>query len=301
MTQHDDIPPETSDETAERKPQLPLAPGLHLVATPIGNARDITLRALDALRHADILACEDSRVTSGLLARHGIERPLVIYNDHNAARMRPRLLEAMRAGRSIALVSDAGSPLIADPGWRLVQEALAQDSAVTCLPGPSAAIAALALSGLPSDRFLFAGFLAAKTGERRRSITALARVPATLVIYEAPHRLVETLDDLAGLLGARPAAVARELTKKFEEVRRGDLVQLAQQYRAAGPPRGEIVLVIGPPDENAVQAGEAEIDDALRTAMQGAAVKDAAAEIAARFGLPRREVYARALALKRQK
>lgn len=301
MTEDDDIPDQPSDATAQRKPLPPLAPGLHLVATPIGNARDITLRALDALREADILACEDTRVTSGLLARHGIERPLTIYNDHNAARMRPKLLEAMRAGKSVALVSDAGMPLIADPGWRLVQETLAQDSAVTCLPGASAALVALALSGLPSDRFFFAGFLPSKPGDRRRAVTSLAGVPATLLIYEAPHRLVETLADCAELLGPRPAAVARELTKKFEEVRRGTLAELSEIYLGQGAPRGEIVLVIGPPDAAVAPASESDIDEALRAALETAGVRDAAAEIAARYGLARRDVYARALAIKRER
>jgi 16S rRNA (cytidine1402-2'-O)-methyltransferase len=179
-----------SDASAAGKPPQALAAGLYLVATPIGHARDITLRALDALRDADLVACEDTRVTRTLLVIHGIERPLLAYNDHNAPEVRPRLLAALREGRSVVLVSDAGTPLVADPGYRLVQEAIAQSSAVTCVPGASAVLAALSLSGLPSDRFLFAGFLPAKASERRRAIGELAAVPATLVVFESPHRVV---------------------------------------------------------------------------------------------------------------
>jgi 16S rRNA (cytidine1402-2'-O)-methyltransferase len=289
-----------SDASAAGKPPQALAAGLYLVATPIGHARDITLRALDALRDADLVACEDTRVTRNLLAIHGIERPLVTYNDHNAPDVRPRLLAALREGRSVVLVSDAGTPLVADPGYRLVREAVAQASAVTCVPGPSAALAALSLSGLPSDRFLFAGFLPPKAAERRRAIGELAAAPATLVLFESPHRVVATLGDLAAVLGPRPAALARELTKKFEEVHRGDLAEMAAHYAGAGAPRGEIVLVIAPPDPSAAPViGPEMVDAALTTAMESAGVKDAAAEVAARFGLPRREVYARALALRR--
>jgi 16S rRNA (cytidine1402-2'-O)-methyltransferase len=297
--QHEDRP-DPSDASAAGKPPLTLAAGLYLVATPIGHARDITLRALDALREADVVACEDTRVTRILLMIHGIERPLVAYNDHNAPDVRPRLLAALLEGKSVVLVSDAGTPLVADPGYRLVREALAQASAVTCVPGASAALAALSLSGLPSDRFLFAGFLPAKAAERRRAIAELAAVPATLVLFESPHRVVATLGDLAAVLGPRQAALARELTKKFEQVHRGDLAELAGHYAEAGAPRGEIVLVIAPPDLSAAPViGPEAIDAALTTAMEAAGVKDAAAEVAARFGLPRRAVYARALALRR--
>ena len=221
--------------------------GLGLVATPIGNAADITLRALAALRAADAILCEDTRVSAKLLARHGIRRPLVAYHEHNAERMRPKILERLRRGESLTLISDAGTPLVSDPGYKLVQDALAAGLPVTAMPGPSAAIAALVLSGLPPDRFFFAGFLPPKSAQRRQALGELAAVPATLIVYESAKRLPATLADMAAVLGARPAAVARELTKLFEEVRRDDLAALAAHYAAAGPPLGEVVVVVGPP------------------------------------------------------
>lgn len=297
MQDADDKRTDPSEEAGSSKP-AEIGPGLHLVATPIGNLRDITLRALDTLRAADLIACEDTRVTAKLLARFAIATPLAAYNDHNAAEARPALLRALAEGKRVALVSDAGTPLVADPGYRLVRAAQAQGTHVTCAPGPSAALAALSLSGLPSDRFLFAGFLPARPNDRRRAIAEVAATPATLLFFEAPHRLVEALADLAELLGGRDAAVARELTKRFEEVRRAALPDLAHHYAAAGPPKGEIVIAVGPPSEGAVASHDA-VDAALREAMLGAGVKDAAAEVAARLGRPRREVYARALELRR--
>jgi 16S rRNA (cytidine1402-2'-O)-methyltransferase len=279
-------------------PDRPLAPGLHIVATPIGNLRDISLRAIDTLRAADLIACEDTRVFARLASAHGIAGPTVAYSDATQDANEPRLLRALAAGQRVALVSDAGMPLISDPGYRLVRAALAAGHAVTAVPGPSAVPMALALSGLPTDRFFFGGFLPAKVGERRRMIAATAQIPATLVFFEAPHRLAASLADLAELLGARPAAVARELTKLFEEVRRQSLSDLAAHY-ADAEVKGEIVLVIGPPGETEAPGADA-LDAALREALESASVKDAAAEVAARFGLRRREVYARALALKRQ-
>ncbi|TMJ25443.1 MAG: 16S rRNA (cytidine(1402)-2'-O)-methyltransferase [Alphaproteobacteria bacterium] len=284
---------------AEGKPSdRPLAPGLHIVATPIGNLRDITLRALDTLRAVDLIACEDTRVFAKLASHHGIAAPTVAYSDATQDANERRVLRALDEGKRVALVSDAGMPLISDPGYRLVRAAVAAGHAVTALPGPSAVPMALALSGLPTERFLFSGFLPAKAGERRRMIGEAAQIPATLVFFEAPHRLAASLADLAELLGDRPAAVARELTKLFEEVRRDSLSELAAHY-ARAEVKGEIVLVIGPPGEAAAPAADA-LDAALREALATASVKDAAAEIAARFGLRRREVYARALALKRQ-
>jgi 16S rRNA (cytidine1402-2'-O)-methyltransferase len=288
---------QASDGQAPRKPLL--AAGLHIVATPIGNMRDITLRALDVLHAADLIACEDTRVFAKLAGRYGISAPTVAYSDATQEANEPRIVRALEAGKRVALVSDAGTPLISDPGYRLVRAALARGLSVTSAPGPSAVPMALALSGLPTDRFFFGGFLPAREGERRRAIGAVASLPATLVFFEAPHRLAASLADLAELLGARPAAVARELTKLFEDVRRGPLDQLAAHYAAHPDIKGEIAVVIGAPGEEAApQAGV--LDEALRTALAGASVKDAAAEVAARYGLKRREVYARALELRRE-
>ncbi|MDP1837730.1 MAG: 16S rRNA (cytidine(1402)-2'-O)-methyltransferase [Reyranella sp.] len=289
---------QANEGQAPRKPP-PLAPGLHIVATPIGNLRDITFRAIDVLRAADLIACEDTRVFAKLASHYGISVPTVAYSDATQDLAEPRIVRALAAGKRVALVSDAGMPLISDPGYRLVQAALAGGHAVTSAPGPSAVPMALALSGLPTDRFYFGGFLPAREGDRRRAIGAAAAMPATLVFFEAPHRLPESLVDLADLLGARPAAVARELTKLFEEVRRATLTELAAHYAAHPDVKGEIVIVIGPPGED--QAPDAAVlDAALRTAMAGASVKDASSEVAARFGLKRRDVYARALELKRE-
>jgi 16S rRNA (cytidine1402-2'-O)-methyltransferase len=274
-----------------------VAPGLYLVATPIGHAQDLTLRARDLLGRVDAIACEDTRVTAKLLALHGIRAPLVAYHEHNAERMRPVLLERVRHGDAIALVSDAGTPLISDPGYKLVREAAAASLAVTALPGASAVLTALILSGLPTDRFLFAGFLPPKQTARRATLAELKLVPATLIWFETGPRLAGSLDDAAAILGDRPAAVARELTKLFEEVRRETLTALAAHYQAAGPPRGEIVVVAGPPLP-VPEPDDDEIDRLLRAALPGLGVKDAAAAIAAATGLPRRQIYARALALK---
>jgi 16S rRNA (cytidine1402-2'-O)-methyltransferase len=289
---------QASDGQASRKPP-PLVPGLHIVATPIGNMRDITLRALDVLREADLIACEDTRVFAKLASHYGIAAPTVAYSDATQDAAEPRIVRALAAGKRVALVSDAGMPLISDPGYRLVRAALAGDHVVTSAPGASAVPMALALSGLPTDRFFFGGFLPAKESERRRAIASAAAVPATLVFFEAPHRLAASLVDLAELLGPRPAAIARELTKLFEEVRRGPLTELAQHYALHPDVKGEIVLVIGPSGETEAPAAE-RLDEALRSAMAGASVKDAAAEVAARYGLRRRDVYARALELKRE-
>ena len=274
--------------------------GLHIVATPIGNAADITLRALEVLRRVDLIACEDTRVTGNLMARYEIGTRRLAYNDHNAERVRPLLLERLRRGERIALVSDAGMPLVSDPGYKLVRAAIAEGLPVTTVPGASAPLAALALSGLPSDRFLFAGFLPSRSTARRHELAELATVPATLIFFESARRLGESLADMAAVLGDRPAAVAREMTKRFGEVRRDSLAALATHYAAAGPPKGEVVIVVGPPASapfrDDAQAAVT-LDDMLRDALAGASLRDAAAAVAIASGLPRRAVYARALAL----
>ncbi len=241
------------------------------------------------------MVCEDTRVTRRLMQAHGLDTDLTPYHEHNAARVRPRLIERMKNGESMALVSDAGTPLISDPGFKLVREAIAEGVAVTMLPGASAPLTALVVSGLPCDRFFFAGFLPSKDGARRRALDELAPVPATLVLLESGRRLAATLGALAERLGPRPGAVARELTKAFEEVRRDDLAALANHYRRAGPPKGEIVIVVGPP-EAAADLGE-NLDQQLLAALERASLRDAAALVAAATGLPKRRVYERALAL----
>ncbi|MBL6954028.1 MAG: 16S rRNA (cytidine(1402)-2'-O)-methyltransferase [Alphaproteobacteria bacterium] len=288
----------TAPATRGKAVPTSFAPGLYVVATPIGNARDITLRALDLLRAADIIACEDTRVTRKLFIIHDIDRPTLAYHDHNAARIRPRLMERLIKGEIVALVSDAGTPLISDPGYRLVNEARQAGVAVTALPGASAPLAALASAGLPTDKFLFAGFLPAKSAARRRALGELASVPATLVFFESATRLAASLTDMTAELGPREAAVLRELTKKFEEARHGSLPDLARHYQTEGPPKGEIVVLVAPPDSRAVTLDEAEIDAMLLTALDQSSVKDAAAAVAERTSLPRRALYNRALVLR---
>jgi 16S rRNA (cytidine1402-2'-O)-methyltransferase len=288
--------PETSAEPSESQaPEQSRIHGLVIVATPIGNASDISLRALAVLKTADAILCEDTRVSAKLLARHGIRRPLIAYHEHNAERMRPKILGRLRRGESLALISDAGTPLVSDPGYKLVRAAISEGMPLTTLPGPSAALAALVLSGLPPDRFFFAGFLPVRSTQRRQALAELAAIPGTLIVYEAANRLPATLSDMASVLGPRPAAVARELTKLFEEVRRGDLATLAAHY-AAGPPRGEVVVVIGPPP--AERAADASVlDHALVEALKSMSLRDAVERVAATSGEPRRAVYVRALAL----
>ena len=277
-----------------------LSPGLYLVATPIGNARDITLRALHVLAAADVLFAEDTRVTAKLLAIHELQRPMHSYREHNADRAERAILNHLTEGRSVALVSDAGTPLISDPGQRLVESVLAQGFAVIPVPGPSAVLAALTASGLATGRFLFAGFLPARATERRRAIREVERVPATLVVFEAPSRLAESLTDFASLLGSRSAVVARELTKMHEEIRRGSLPELAAHYTGREDIRGEIAIVVSAPSEGAVATALPDLDGRLREELKRHPVKDAAAIVAAALGLSRREVYARALELKQQ-
>ena len=278
----------------ERVEVAPLAAGLHVVATPIGNLGDITLRALAALAGADLIACEDTRVTRKLLDRYAITTPLTPYHDHNAAKARPALLKRLAEGSAIALVSDAGTPLVSDPGLKLVQAAQQAGHAVTALPGASALLAALTIAGLPTDQFLFVGFLPPKEGARRARIAELAGVPASLVLFETGPRIAATLVDLAAGLGPRPAALCRELTKIHEEVRRADLETLARDC-AGSDIRGEIVLVIAPPLPQSADIADA--DALLRQALARVSLKDAVGEVASLTGLPRRELYQRALAL----
>jgi 16S rRNA (cytidine1402-2'-O)-methyltransferase len=278
-----------------------LPPGLHLVATPIGNLRDITLRALEVLAGADVIACEDTRVTRKLLSHYGIATPLTPYHEHNAAEARPRLLARLAEDAAIALVSDAGTPLVSDPGFKLVREAHAAGRCVTAVPGASATLAALTVAGLPTDRFFFEGFLPAKPGQRRTRIAELARLPATLVLFETGPRLADALADLTEGLGAREAVICRELTKLHEEVRRGDLATLAKDYAGAPEPRGEIVIVIAPPDPQAGAVDAAGLDDLLRRALARLTVKEAVAEVATATGAPRRTVYQRALTLAKER
>ena len=271
-----------------------------VVATPIGNLGDFTGRAVDCLSDAAVVACEDTRVTAKLLSAYGIRTPMVAYHEHNAARMRPQLIERLKQGQIVALVSDAGTPLVSDPGYKLVEAAIAENIPVTAAPGASALLTALVLSGLPSDRFLFAGFLPPKGPARRTEIRALSAVPATLIFYEAPQRLAKVLADLLAVLGPRQAAVARELTKRFEEVRRGPLDALAAHYAAADQPKGEIVIMVGPPQAGPAGGDmtDADIDAALESALATHSVREAASLVAAETGLPRRTVYARALKLR---
>src|ERR1700754_1906775 len=275
------------------------AAGLHLVATPIGNLGDITLRALETLAGVDIIACEDTRITRRLTERYAITALLKPYHEHNAAMARPKILEKLAQGASIALVSDAGTPLISDPGFKLVREVSAAGHAVIALPGPSSVLAALAVAALPTDRFFFEGFLPPKETARRARIAELARIDATLVLFDSGNRVQDTLRDLADILGARDAALCRELTKLHEEVRRAPLPELAKSAGALET-RGEFVLVIGPPVASAGIRAESDLDELLRSALKQGSVKDAVAHAVEVSGRPRREIYARALELARQ-
>ncbi len=275
------------------------APGLHLVATPIGNLGDITLRALETLAGVDIIACEDTRVTRRLTERFGISAPLKPYHEHNATSARPKILALLAQGAAIALVSDAGTPLISDPGFKLVREACAAGHPVIALPGPSAVLAALAVAALPTDRFFFEGFLPSRPAARRARLVELAQIDATLVMFESGHRIKDALGDLAAVMGDRDAAICRELTKLHEDVRRAPLSELA---RNAGDleTRGEFVVVAGPPAPRADGMDSAQLDALLRASLETDSVKDAVAHAVAMSGRPRREVYARALELARQ-
>lgn len=273
-----------------------LAPGLYLVSTPIGAARDITLRALDVLGAADVLAAEDTRTLRHLMDIHGIalgDRPLVAYHDHNGPQARPKLLRALAEGKSVAYASEAGTPLVADPGFDLARAATDGGFPVVAVPGASAVLAALTVAGLPTDRFLFAGFPPATASARREWIGGLKQVPATLVFYESPKRLAGMLQDLSAVLGPdRRCAVARELTKRFEEVTRGTLAELADHYGGA-PVKGEVVVLVDRPAE--VTASPSDVQEMLVRALQDMSVKDAAQAVSDATGLPRRDVYQLAL------
>ncbi len=275
-----------------------LAPGLHLVSTPIGAARDITLRALDTLASADVLAAEDTRTLRRLMDIHGVplgSRPLVAYHDHNGPAMRPKLLAHLAAGRSVAYASEAGTPLVADPGFALARDTIAAGVSVSAVPGASAVLAALAVAGLPTDRFLFAGFPPASRAGRRAFLVEVAAIPATLVLYESPKRVGDLLTELADVAGGeRRAVLCRELTKRFEEVVRGTLDELAGRFSGAGT-RGEVVVVIDRAERAA--AASVDVDAALRAALAGMSVRDAAEAVSAALGVPRREVYQAALKL----
>lgn len=276
----------------------PLAPGLYLVATPIGNLGDITLRALRCLAACDVIACEDNRATARLLQHYGIKVPRLSYHEHSPPGVRGAILARLAGGERVGLVSDAGTPLISDPGYKLVRAAIAQGIHVSGLPGASAPLMALIVSGLPTDRFFFQGFLPPKGAARRSLLTGLVALEATLVFFESPRRLQQSLGDMAQVLGGRPAAVARELTKLFEEVRRDTLPALFAHYAAAGAPKGEVVIVVGPPGNGGERSDSAaDLDSRLRDSLQHFRLKEAVAQVAAATGLPRKQVYARALAL----
>lgn len=272
----------------------PLSPGLYIVATPIGNLGDLTRRAADALARCDLIACEDTRVTAKLLRHLEVSRPLRRYDDHSSAEDRARLIEVMR-DQAVVLVSDAGTPLVSDPGYRLVREAREAGVTVTSLPGPSAPVMALTLSGLPSDRFLFAGFLPNKDKARREVLEELASVRATLVFFETAPRLTRSLEAIGDVLPGREAAVARELTKLYEECRSGSPAALVDHYETH-PPKGEIVLLVGPPGE--VAPSEADADVLLREALKTEKASQAAAQVAKATGLDRKTLYARAMELR---
>lgn len=276
----------------------PLTPGLHIVATPIGNLKDVSFRALGTLAAADVVFAEDTRVSRKLLAHYGITTPLIAYHEHNAAEMRPKIIARLKEGQALALISDAGTPLVSDPGYRLVEAVLAEGFNVVPVPGPSAVLAALVAAGLPTDRFFFEGFLPPKSAARRERLAALATISATLVFFESPHRLVDMLRDALETLGDRTAVVARELTKLYETVRRGTLQNLTSEFEAASRPKGEIVVLIGATvtSDKLNEATEG-LDGRLRQHLTHLSVKDAVAVAVEETGLPRRQVYARAVAL----
>ena len=279
----------------------PLAPGLYVVATPIGNLKDVSFRGLGVLAAADAVLAEDTRVTKTLLAHYGITTPLVAYHEHSNAAVRERMIHRLKDGQALALVSDAGPPLVSEPGYKLGPAAIADGVPVTPIPGPSAILTALVVSGLPTDRFFFEGFLPPKSAARRTRLGELAGIPGTLMLFEAPHRLPDMLGDAGAVLGGRQAVVARELTKLFETVRRGTLAELAAQFAAEGPPKGEIVVLIGEASEPRREEADGALDERLHAALQRHSIKDAAALVADETGRPKREVYARALALAKER
>jgi len=273
--------------------QKKLLPGLYVTATPIGNLADFTYRAQDVLNRADVIACEDTRVTGKLLAHYGIKTPTISYHDHNSARMLPQILDRLHQGQIVALVSDAGTPLVSDPGYKLVHEARAAGIMVTSLPGASALLAALSSAGLPTDQFLFAGFLPNKTVARQKAVKQFKSLPTTLVFYESPKRLKESLKDIYAVLGERKVAVCRELTKLYEEIRMDDLSELIRHYEERGTIKGEVVIVIEPAREKI--SDDNMLDDALKDALEKLTVREAVAAVSYMTGLKRKKVYSRAL------
>lgn len=267
--------------------------GLYIVATPIGNLGDITLRALETLKGCDVIACEDTRVSRKLLSAYGIDKPLMSYHDHNADQMRPQILDKITQGQAIALISDAGTPLISDPGYKLVRDCYEKSLSVTFLPGPSAVMAGLVLSGMPTDRFLFAGFA------QKKAYADFVLLDVTLIFFESARRLGATLKDMAEAFPNRTVAVVREITKLFEEVRGGSFENLIQFYEENGPPKGEVVLVLSPP--GAVEVGTLDIDQLLRQSLETHSIRDACTLVAGTLGMPRKQIYQRALILKEEK
>lgn len=272
--------------------------GLHVVATPIGNLGDITIRALNVLAAADYILCEDTRITSRLLERYGIRNTMKPYHEHNAENVRPAIIAALQDGKSFALVSDAGVPLVSDPGYRLVQSCIAEGLVVTGVPGASATLTALALSGLPTDCFTFIGFLPQKSKARREMLLSFKKLPSTLIAFESPHRIIDALADVAAALGDRPLAVARELTKIHEEVLRGTALEVAAVLATRGSVKGEIVLVIGPAQGEIEVIAEEDIESAIAAALQDYAASKAATIVAKNLGLKKEDIYARILKLK---
>lgn len=266
-----------------------IAPGLYLVSTPIGNLGDITLRALDTLDAADLVVCEDTRVSGKLMDYYGLHKKLMAYHDHNAARQRPEILQQLRDGKIIALISDAGTPLVSDPGYKLVQDCIAAGLPVTPVPGANAPLPALQLSGFPSDQFCFLGFMPPKSGARKTLLSIWKHVPATLMAFETGPRLQKSLEDIADVYGDRPVAVVREITKMFEDVRRGTPAELLAEYEKSGEPKGEIVLVIAPPLEAALD--DDAIEEKIRLALRTMKTKEAAAHVADISGRPKGEIY----------
>jgi len=277
-----------------------LAPGLYLTATPIGHLGDVTLRALSTMAAVDILLCEDTRTTAKLLERYGIRTRLMAYHEHNAAKVRPAILRALGEGQAIALVSDAGMPLVSDPGYRLVADCVANEIPVTAVPGASAVLTALALSGLPTDRFAFLGFLPTKSGERKKLLAEFVSVKSTLIAFESPHRIVDALADVASTLGDRRIAVTRELTKLHEEVLRGTAIEVHDILSTRPSVKGEITLVIAPPEQNALRASDEDIQAAIEEALKSMPAAKAASDVAKRFNLAKKDVYARILARKNE-
>jgi 16S rRNA (cytidine1402-2'-O)-methyltransferase len=274
-----------------------IVPGLHLVATPLGNLADVSLRCLSVLAAADVVLCEDTRVTTRLMQRYSIETGLKPYHDHNAASVRPAILQRLKGGAAIALVSDAGMPMVNDPGYKLVRDCVVEAIAVDVIPGPTSPVTALALSGLPSDRFMFAGFLPAKVNARLRTLRELSAIPATILLFESAGRIDASLQDIGEVLGGRPVAVAREMTKLHQEVLRGTAKQIIEQLAIRAPLKGEITIVIGPPDA-ALEVSEDQIPERLANLLREHPVSKAASILARETGKPKAEIYDLAISFK---